>query len=157
MVKKNKYYHIIVCCESLSQGYHELFTDISEDEVRSLFVKPYLKGKHILCGNDQIDVFKIKKLMIIQTEENSDITRKRINEESLLRIDEMNSQSELTFIRAGDGYRAEDIKEGGKDMTSQFIIGAVGSKKTKPWYMNLIMTVIGGILVAGIIGLLGWR
>ncbi|MEO0510898.1 MAG: hypothetical protein AAF065_13685 [Verrucomicrobiota bacterium] len=152
-----KYHHVIASCKSLSQGYHELFADLSEDEVRSRFVNPYLKGEHILCGNDQIDVFGITKLMIIRTEESSENTRKRINEESLRRIDAINSQGGPIVISAGSGYHAEDIKEGGEDVTSQFITGAVGSKKAKPWYVNLILTVTGGLLVAGLVWWLGWK
>lgn len=141
----------------MGKGYHALLTDLSADDIRKKFVRPYLKGQHILCGNNQIDVFGITKLLIICTEENSKNARKKINEESLRRIDELNAQGGPMLISAGSGYNAEDIREAGVDVTSEFITGSVGSKKSLPWYVNLIITVAGGLLVAGIVWWLGWK
>lgn len=86
------YYHVIIKCKSERSASIELFRDLTSVELKKKFVKPYLKGHSILSGNDQIDVFSITNLMIIETDDKSDVVRNRIYEESLRRIDQMNAE-----------------------------------------------------------------
>ena len=151
------YYHVIIKCNSNGSTSIELFRDLTSVELKEKFVKPYLKGYSILSENDQIDVFSITNLMIIETDDKSDVVRNRIYEESLRRIDQMNSEGRFSVCGSGSGYQPEDIKEGGIDVTSQFITGPVGSKKGQPWYVALLLTVLAGVLIAGIIWRLGWK
>lgn len=151
------YYHVIATWNPDNPTTKVLFADISESDLKAKFVKPYLKGQHVLAGNDQIDVYGITKLMIIKTDERSEAVRSKLNDESLRRIDQMNSEGDLFIISSGSGYAPEDIREGGQDVTKDFITGSVGSKKGTPWYITLLLTVVAGVLIAGIVWYVGWK
>lgn len=151
------YYHVIASDDSTGSKYRGLFSDLCLTDLKAKFVRPYLLGQHVLAGNDQVDVYRITKLLIIKTDAPSSVVRSRLQEESFKRIERLNAQGAGFIISVGSGYHPEDIKDGGVDVTGEFINGSVGSKKEIPWYGKLFLTVAGGLLIAAIVWFVGWK
>jgi len=154
------YFHVLVKLGAASSPYEKVVTDVSESELRHTFVTKYKKGTDIFIGGRLIKVSDINSVLIVRTEESDEITRERINSDSLDRISKMNRESDgVVFISAGSGYDPEDILELGENVTSEYITEPPGSGggfnwgeiANHPW----VITILGGLVLAAILALLG--
>lgn len=151
------YYHVLVTFTDSPKNPHCVLDDLSEQELKTKFVKLYKKGKDILCDKDVVRIENIKSIQIIHTNKKSEDERSIIQEESFKRIQELNRQTDsIAIISLGDGYNPEDIVEAGEDVTSQYITEAPGygasnfifSFLNNSWVMTISTGLILVVLIA---------
>lgn len=126
-----------------------IFKDFSEDQIKDAFIKPYKKGKNIIVNNEIISTKDISHVVISNTHMNHRDELKKVQKESYQKIQEMNRNSSVSIISAGDGWYDYEIKDCGKNVTSIYLNGGAGEIGiinifNNPW----IVTLIGGSLVA---------
>ncbi len=150
------YYHVLVTFTDSPKNPQCVLDDLSEQELKTKFVKLYKKGKDILCDKDVVRIENIKSIQIIRTNKKSEDERSIIQNESFKRIEELNKQTDsIAIISIGHGYNPEDIVEAGEDVTSQYITEAPGygasnfflSFLNNPW----IMTISTGLIIAALV------
>ena len=118
------YYHVLVTFTDSPENTQCVLDDLSEQELKTKFVRLYKKGKDILCDKDLVRIENIKSVQIISTNKKNEDELSIIQEESFKKIQELNRQSDsIAIISLGYGYNSEDIAYVGKDVTSQYIIG----------------------------------
>jgi hypothetical protein len=154
------YYHVLVIFTDSPKNPHCVLDDLSEQELKTKFIRLYKKGKDILCDKDVVRIGNIKSVQIIRTNKKSEDERSIIQEESFKRIQELNRQTDsIAIISLGYGYNPEDIVEAGEDVTSQYITEAPGHESSNfifsflnnPW----VMTISTGLILAALVTFLG--
>jgi len=153
------YFHVLVKFSGDNEAIECIFKDLSQEQLKRQFLKPYRKGNRLLSGARVIDVMSIAWTQIIHTERLSEIELKIIQERSLQEIQDFNRNSSVVLISAGRGYADEDIAEAGEDVTAMFIKhppGAAPSVVVSILNHQWVVAVIGGIIVAGVVAWLGW-
>src|SRR5690554_839488 len=110
------YYHVIAKVGSEDKR-RVLFSDLSADELKERFVKPYEKGKAFFSGHDLISSSDLRYVQIIRTHRPDETERDEINRRDRERIDQLNdSSSGVFFMSIGGGYQPQDIAEAGVDI-----------------------------------------
>lgn len=154
------YYHVLVTFTDSPKNPQCVLDDLSEQELKTKFVRLYKKGKDILCDKEVVRIGNIKSVQIIRTNKKNEDERSIIQEESFKRIQELNRQSDsIAIISIGHGYNTEDIAYAGEDVTSQYITGAPGHETSNlilsflnnPW----VMTIGAGLILAALGAWLG--
>ncbi|MGK2913887.1 MAG: hypothetical protein ACSLE5_05420 [Porticoccaceae bacterium] len=154
------YYHVIAKTATEDKC-RCLFSDLSPDELKECFIRPYERGKAFFSGKDLFSPSDLRSVQIIQTARSDQTERDEINRKDRASIDEINRTSQrAVFISIGGGYDPEDIAQAGEDVTHSFIKGPPGFKsgrfapsiKVVSWAAGIIATVIG----AGLVKWLGW-
>lgn len=140
-----------------------MLSDLTDEDLHRKFVKPYQRGKNLLCGNEVVEVSHIRKVRIIKTERKSEAELKEIQDKSWKEVQEFNRQSDsVVFISPGCGYLPEEIVEAGKDVTGIYISGPPGQGGfwsvasevvNHPW----ISTIGTGLIVAALVWWFGWN
>lgn len=155
------FYHVIVQTRS-SLEFRVLFEDLSRRQLQLKFLRPYRRGKDILCGGEIVHLNEIASVKIIFTEQASELERQCLYERSRTAIDRFNRESEgVFFLGTGHGYAPEDIEEAGADVTTRFINDVPGHSKFSvsafilEHAFSIFGTVIGGLILAGITSWLG--
>ena len=154
------YFHVLLRLDKADVGYEQIFSDLSESELKVRFLKPYRNAKDLFVGGRIVKASQIASILIVRTKETNEVTRERINTDSLNRISEMNSEpGGMVIISPGSGYDPEDILEEGKDVTVDYVDGPPGSGKVIVWasFVNhpWVVTIVGGLALAGLIALIG--
>ena len=156
-----KYHHIILGFSGSDAVVSDDLMDLSEQDLRKLFVEPYKKGQSILVNGKVVATADIRSVLIIRTAREKSAERDALNRQHLERIDRMNRESDsVVILSPGHGYEPEDIAEAGEDVTAEFIKGPPGyasngwlkSAIHNPW----VVTLGGGLILAGAIAWLGW-
>jgi hypothetical protein len=156
------YYQVILKFKNSESSFKHILVDASENELLSRIVKPYRKGSNLFHNSTVIDCNDIEKIIIILTRNKDEQERKKINDESLKRIDRMNRESDsLVIMSPGVGYDPEDILEAGEEVTEKYIKGPPGYSKTgalqefiyNPW----IMAIGTGLIIAAIVAWMKWN
>ena len=138
-----------------------LFTDLSVDELRERFIRPYEKGVAFFSGNDLISPTDLRSVQIIRTDRPDQTERDEINRKDREHIESLNDpNSAIFFLSVGGGYQPQDIAEVGTDVTHDFIGGHPGFKAGK-WEPSMkVLAWVGGIaatvVAAGAVKWLGW-
>ena len=154
------YYHVLITFTDSPKNPQCVLDDLSEQELKTKFVRLYKKGKDILCDKDVVRIKNIKSVQIIRTNKKNEDERSIIQEKSFKRLQELNkSSNSISIINLGYGYKLEDIAYAGEDVTSQYIIGAPGHETSNfivsflnnPW----IMTIGAGLILIALTALLG--
>jgi hypothetical protein len=120
------YFHVLIAFEGDANKFECPFQDLSEDKLKSDFVSAYQAGTNIFHNGVVIKTNEIAKVKIVETAQNSELELKNLQERSRREIDEINRNSNVTFIGLGRGYETSDLEELGKDVTSTYIHGAPG-------------------------------
>lgn len=154
------YFHVVAYFEDAPQKLRCLFDDLSEQELRDRFVKPYRKGKDVLSDSEIVKLASVHKVQIVRTNRVSEAERKDLRENSSREIDEMNRRGGPVIVSAGRGYEKADIVEVGDDVTSEYIGGPPGyqeaSRIRRLMYNPWVLAIIPTLLVAWMIYWLGW-
>jgi len=154
------YYHVLGTFTDSPENTQCVLDDLSEQELKTKFVRLYKKGKDILCDKDLVRIENIKSVQIISTNKKNEDELSIIQEESFKKIQELNRQSDsIAIISLGYGYNSEDIAYVGKDVTSQYIIGSPGYETSNlilPFFNNSwVMTIGTGLILAILVTWLG--
>lgn len=155
------YYHVLLKLQEAPEIVRCVFSDLSAKELDDKFLKPYRRGQRTLAGAEVIDTMAIVSTRIVETNRLSDVELREIQQKSVREIEEFNRSSDsVVLISAGRGYHPEDIEEAGTDVTARFISFPPGQGQANPLVKILsdtwVVTIVGGVLAAGIIAWLGW-
>lgn len=161
MVQKMAYFHVFLRLDKADGDYEQIFSDLSESELKDRFLKAYRKGQDILAKGRIVKAGQINSLLIVRTKDANDVTRERINNASLDRISRMNREpGGMIIISPGSGYDPVDILEEGEDVTVHYIDAPPGLGKVVAWESLAnhpwIVTIVGGLILAGLLTLLGF-
>lgn len=117
------FHHVLLTLSEAPSKLHCVLADLSAEQLEKQFLRPYRKGKNILCGNQVIQISSIRSIQIIRTKKTSERELSELQDRSFKEIQELNRRSEsVVIISPGRGYNVEDIVETGEDITSQHII-----------------------------------
>lgn len=158
-----QYFHVILSFKDAPNNERCVYENLSENDLKKLFLKPYQQGTNLLSDKEVLNIFEIKKVTIIKTDGKSEIELKEIQEKSWKEVEEFNRTSNsVVRISAGRGYDSADIVEAGQDVTAQYIFGPPGQGSTINIVAGIInhpwISAIGtGLIVAAIVGWLGWN
>jgi hypothetical protein len=109
------------------EKFRSLFKDLSADELKIRFTKPFEKGTSFFCGNDLIAPSDLRTIQIIQTERDDKVERDEMNRKDLESIRKLNNSSAgVVFISPGRGYEPQHIAEVGVDVTHTYVKGPPG-------------------------------
>lgn len=157
------YYHVLLRYHDSPNRVSCLLSDLSEKDLRKRFIKPYRSGKSFFCKNEVVEVSRIQKVMIVETEKNSAKELKELQDKSRKEIQEFNRSSDsLVLISPGRGYSEEDIIEMGQDVTAKYVFGPPGrgtqwiiisDALNHPW----ISAIGTGLIVAALVWWFGWN
>lgn len=156
------FHHVLLALESEPTKLRCVLTDLTEEDLKAKFLRPYRKGQNIVCGNEVIPVSQIRKLHIVRTARDNEAERNALQEQSLKEIQEFNRQSDsVVLISPGRGYAHEDILEVGKDVTATFVSGPPGHAAAPTpvvgFLNNQWIVAIGtGLIVAALVWWFGW-
>jgi hypothetical protein len=144
------YYHVLL---TIGDENRCVLSDLSEDQLRTQFVKPYRRGQDILCGNEIVALSRIGKVTIIRTTDISTNELERLQEKSQKQMDEINRTSRSLVILTL-GSKLEDIVEAGEDVTPNHIMGAPGYDNRSWWSAVVnnpwVLTIATGLIVAAL-------
>ena len=154
------YYHVIAKTKK-DENYQCLFFDLSAEDLKKRFVKPYHSGKSYFSLNNVIAPTTLVSLQIIRTERKAEIELDELSKAYTARIDKDNHAHDAQFFVIGLGYYGmQDIAEAGEDVTHSFIKGPPGHKNIiiamSHTMLKPVGTVATGMLVGYIIWKMGW-
>lgn len=161
------YFHVLIAFEGNANKFECPFQDLSEDKLKSDFLSAYQAGTNIFHNGMVIKTNEIAKVKIVETDQNSELELKNLQEKSRREIDEINRNSYATFIGFGRGYETSDLEELGIDVTSNYIHGAPGykpkqevslspnlSSQPSMWVRVInhqwFVAIVGGLIVTGL-------
>jgi len=157
------YYHVLLTFQDAPDKVRCMFSDLTEQDLKTRFLAPYRKAESFLCGNEVVESSTIKKVTLVKTARVSAAELKDIQDKSWREVQEFNRTSDsMVLISPGRGHDAEDIAEAGEDVTAVFISGppghggrwrVVAAVVNHPW-----VSAIGtGLAVAALAYWLGWH
>lgn len=156
------FHHVLLALESEPTKLRCVLTDLTEEDLKAKFLRPYRKGQNIFCGNEVIPVSQIRKLHIVRTTHENEVERSALQERSFNEIQEFNRQSDsIVLINPERGYDPEDILEVGEDVTATFVSGSLGHAVVPTPVVEFlnnqwVVTIGTGLIVAALVWWFGW-
>ncbi len=121
------FYQVLIAVEPEPKKLCVAFVDLSQSQLKTQFIQPYLKGTNIVAGNDIYSTAAIRRVHVIRTARENEVERQALYDISKKQIEEFNQQPGGPFIISpGHGYGPADILETGEDVTAEFVIGPPG-------------------------------
>lgn len=150
-------FHVFVRIKG-SEKDRPLLLDLSESELRSKFVDPYLDGKDIFDNGSITRITDISKVTVLSSELTSAETLRKIATDHQAEIDRIRREEGQNVMGSYRGRETAELIEYCKNVTSERIVRApgTGTRKTKflkllhnPW----IVRVGGGglLLIIGVL------
>jgi hypothetical protein len=140
-----------------------VLSDLSEEELRKKFMAPYKSGKNFLFGSEIVEASCINAVSIFETDRNSAVELKLIQDKSWKEMQDFNNADDSIFLLSlGRGYEMEDIVEAGRDVTAIYVSGPPGHQDSwsfasrvlnHPW----ISTIGAGLILGGLLFWLKWN
>ena len=153
------YFHVLISEESEPNKQRCIFHDLNENSLASNFLKPYKRGKNILSNGEIITLSSLRKIVISQTDSDSEVLLKRFNDEAHKSWEQdLNGSKGYVVLGLPFTYGYDDLANLGKNVTSQFISGAPSQAEKPPVVVAALTNVwvvgIGGAVLAG--GIIAW-
>lgn len=145
-------FHVVIKTKN-TDSWRCCFKNLSEKELIDSFVKSYKKGKDIIIDGEIISTKEINHVVISKTDKTQKEELKIVQDTSYQKIQEENRDSCIQIISAGNGWQDYEIKDCGENVTSYYLTSGAGEIgfMNSPW----VITVVGGLVVGGILLLLG--
>lgn len=156
------FYHVLITTSDQPDSFRCVLSDLSEENLMQQFLRPYQRGKSILCGDEIVESLQIKRLKVVKTVAQREKELEKLQEESFRKIQEFNRSSDsITIVSPGRGYNVEDIVEVGEDVTIQFVSAPPGEGDRWKIVADLlnngwVVGIGGGLIVAVLVWWLGW-
>lgn len=153
---EQRYFHVIGWTTQSGDEPRFLFGDLSENQLKKQFVKPYRTGGKILAQQKVLNATDLKAVKIIETPVVKAEALKAVQDRSLVRIEEFRRQRNWTSMTsAGYGWDDVDVAYAGTEVTTHYVNGKPGS----PSLLNQIvhshwLRVVGAGLV--LLAFLAW-
>ena len=151
-----EYFHVLVATTESPSNLECILSDLDRKALKHRFIKPLTKSRDLNIEGRIVRRPDLAVVRIQQTDEPSDVVLGKLKETSRAEIESFNRQSRgAILVSAGHGHSRDDLHMVGTDVTSQFLahdLSPLGSGGfwSNPW----VVTVGGGLLLAGIIALL---
>ncbi|MBW8191317.1 hypothetical protein K0504_09735 [Neiella marina] len=132
-----------------------VFRDLSPEELRKLFVKPFFQGKSIFYDGEILQPHSISQIKITETDKRHTEELSILREKSESEIKEFNSaDSGVVLISLGYGYEDYEVMDSGKDVTSLYIKApsVLHGFVKEPWVVSIVTGLLL-LLVGAIFGL----
>ena len=148
-------FHVVIKTKS-NDSWRCCFKNLSEKELIDSFVKSYKKGKDIIVDGEIISTKEINYVVISKTDKTEKEELKIVQETSYQKIQERNRDNRdscISIISAVNGWRDYEIKDCGENVTSYYLTSGAGEIGfiNSPW----VITVVGGLVVGGLLLLFG--
>lgn len=156
-------YHVLVTTSDKPESFRCILFDLSDDDLKQNFLRPYKRAKSILCGDEVIESRAIKRLKIVRTAASSATELKQLQEKSVREIQEFNRSSEsVVLISPGRGHNIEDITDVGEDVTARYVLAPPGEGDAWVVAMSFlnsgwVVAIGGGVVVAALAWWFGWN
>jgi hypothetical protein len=138
-----------------------LARDLTEEEIKSQVVKPYGRGTSIVHGGTIVPVASLRELRICKTGAPFEQAYSSEHADQSKRVDELNREGGVIFISPGPGY--DDMADAFENVTDQFLRGKEPGDAGRPSLLvsisnhPIVSTVLGGVVLAGLVFYLGWK
>lgn len=143
-------FHIVLKMKN-DNSWKCIFKDLSEVQVRDDFIEPFKRGK-VIVNNELISTKDIYHVVISKTNMTHRDELKKVQIDSYQKLQEMNENGSAINVEAGR-YDYE-IKDCGKDITSNYLYGGAEMGEESNIFKNPVVFILtGGFLVAILIDL----
>lgn len=138
-----------------------LARDLAEEEIKRQVVKPYRRGTSIVHGGTIVPVASLRELRICKTSVPFEQAYSSEHADQSKRMDELNRDGGVIFISAGPGY--DDMADAFENVTDRFLRGKEPGDAGAPSLLGaisnhpIVSTVVGGVVLAGLVFFLGWK
>jgi hypothetical protein len=161
-----KSFHHVLATLGSDKQVRVLFADLTGDELKQQFIKPYERGKSFFAGHDLISPHELRSIKIIRTRRPDEAEREELNRRDRERIEEFNAAGPgLVLIGGAAGHEPGDIAEVGEDITHTVIKGPPGFRANR-WQpavvalsgvWGIVAAVVSAVVGAGLVFWLNWR
>lgn len=156
------YFHVFLSVESAPEDQRCVFSDLDEAGLKASFIKPFKEGNNILCANEVIPFENIRKFVITATDERSEDMLNEYRKNSRETFEKYNRQSRSVVFIGGLGFSKDDLARIGTDVTSKFIHEPPPRFPNSHLHIRLlnnpwVVSIAGGVIVAGIVAWLKWN
>lgn len=158
--QSGRFHHVIVVLKA-SEVKKALFVDMSAQELRRRFVRPYKQGKPVLLPDHSVvQTRDIAWTAIRATADAAAPTLKGLQEASRRHTDELNRSGGVVFL-GRFSWGNEDLAEEGEDVTSLYIQAPPGEdsfyRRLGSWLAeNLGKAAIGFVVSVALVVVLTW-
>ena len=154
------YFHVFVRQEG-DANLRVLARDLEEQEITRQIVKPYRRGTSIVHGGKIIPIASLRELRICKTDAIFEQAYSAAHAAHSKEMDELNQGGGVFFVSAGPGY--DDMAESFENVTDRFLRGKEPADAGRPSLFvsisnhPIVSTVVGGVVLAGLVFFLGWK
>jgi len=135
--------------------------DLTEDEIKRHIVKPYRRGTSIVQGGTITPVASLRELRICVTSTAFEQAYSSEHAAHSRKMDELNRDSNVFILSMGPGH--DDMANTFENVSDRFLCGKEpGNASRPPRFVSItshpiISTVVGGVVLAGVVVCLGWK
>lgn len=154
------YFHVFVRQEG-EAALRVVALDLTEDEIKRHIVKPYRRGASIVQGGKITPVASLRELRICMTSTVFEQAYSSEHAAQSKKIDELNRGGGVFFLSPGPGH--DDMADSFENVTNLFLRGKGPGHAGRPHPLvaitnhPIVSTVVGGIVLAGLVFYLGWK
>ncbi|MES2938690.1 MAG: hypothetical protein V4864_13470 [Pseudomonadota bacterium] len=154
------YFHVFVRQEG-DADLRLLASDLAKEEIERRIGKPYRRGTAIVQGGTIIPVASLRAIRICRTDATFEQAYSSEHAVQSKQLEELNRNGGVYFASVGPGH--DDMAESFEDVTEKFLRGKEpGNARTPSLLVSLVnhpivSTVLGGIVLAGLVYYLGWK
>jgi hypothetical protein len=124
-------------------------------------VKPYRRGTSIVHGGTIVPIKSLRELRICRTGAPFEQAYSSEHAAQAKRMDELNREGGVIFLSPGPGY--DDMADSFENVTDRFLRGKEPGDAGRPTLLAsvtshpIVSTVLGGVVLAGLVFYLGWK
>lgn len=157
------YLHVILSVEPQPDKERCVLKDLSDADLKAKFVRPFKRGKNLLCGNEVIPADKIRRIKITSTDETSAVVLAKFQKAADESNTEWNRRDTGLVIIGGLGFGPDELGRIGTDVTTRYITqppemvpapALLARLFNNSWVVTLGGSVIAGIGLAYVLRLL---
>ena len=154
------YFHVFVCQEG-EAALRVVAHDLSKDEIKRHIVKPYRRGTSIVQGGKIIPVSSLRELRICMTRTAFEEAYSYEHAVQSRKIDELNRGGNVFILSPGPGH--DDMADSFENVTDRFLRDKEPGNAGRPPLLvsitnhPIVSTVVGGVVLAGLVFYLGWK
>lgn len=153
---------MLISHEKESDGLRQIFEDLDENELEKKFLLPYRKCKSLICGGEVIPVKHIRMIRIVRTDQCNKVERDKLLRDGEQQINKRNGESNGSFVISSPwSSYPDDILEAGEDVTEKYIVDGPGCEAGTSLFLRfvahpMVVMVVGSLVVAFVVRMLGW-
>ena len=116
------YFHVLLAMAQEPERHRCVFHDLTERQLRDQVLKPFKRGKNLLCGNQIYPLADVRRIHIVSTEGTASHALAAVNQASNETWKQMNNASTgVVFVGPGLIFGLDNLDRVGKEVTGRFI------------------------------------